>query len=99
MNGTIDLVVIIPDLKTSGIVARELQILVDGVPTITLNVTDNRVEVTDLKVCDDTTITIELRGIYGTRAMAAPLVHEFIIVDGIPKPRSELFNITILKKS
>jgi hypothetical protein len=101
MNGTIDLVVIIPDiLKTSNIATRELQVLVDGLPVATVTAPDNgQVEVSNLQVCDSTTITVELRGIYDTGVMAAPLVHEFIILDGIPNPRSELFHIVILKRS
>jgi len=100
MNGTIDLVVVIPDvLKTSDIITRELQVLADGKPVATIDASDRRqVEVSNLQVRDSTTITVEMRGIYSSGAMSAPLVHEFIILDGIPEPRSELFNIAILKR-
>jgi hypothetical protein len=101
MNGTIDLVVVIPDvLKIPNIITRELQVLANGVPVATIDASDRaKVEVNNLQVSDDTTITIEMRGIYDTGAMSAPLVHEFIILNGIPEPRSELFNTLVLKKS
>jgi hypothetical protein len=100
MNGTIDLVVVIPEiLKTSNIITRELQVLTDGKLVATIDASDRgQVEVRDLQVCDSTTITIEMRGIYDSGAMSAPLVHEFIILDGIPEPRSELFNTVVLKR-
>ncbi|MFA5767154.1 MAG: hypothetical protein WC919_04480 [Candidatus Paceibacterota bacterium] len=100
MNGAINLVVVIPDvLKTPNIITRELQVLADGVSVAMLDASDKgQVEVNNLQVRDSTTITIEMRGIYDTGAMSAPLVHEFIILDGIPEPRSELFNTIVLKR-
>jgi len=101
MNGKIDLIIVIPDsLKKSDIITREMQVLVDGVLFRTINASDiGQTKVTGLQISDNTTITIELRGIYDTGAMSAPLVYEFVVIDGVPYPRSEIFDITILKKS
>lgn len=99
MNGTVNLIVTIPDsIKKSDIVTRELQVLIDGVVRQTVDMPDKgQTKIIGLHVQDTTTITLELRGIYATGAMAAPLVHEFIIVDGVPCPRSDIFDITIMK--
>ena len=96
---TIDLAIGVPDsLKKSDIVARELQILVDGLLSQTIDVPDSgQVDVIGLNVLGDSTITIELRGIYGSGAMSAPLVHEFLVSSGNPEPQSDIFDITVLR--
>ena len=103
----IDLTVGIPD-SFRQMAVRELQILFDGVVVRTLNIPDalsqtmdtpdiGPIQFINLQVPDSATITIELRGIYKTGGMSAPLVHEFTIVDGMPQPPSDIFDITILR--
>jgi hypothetical protein len=99
MNGTIDMVITIPEvLKKSEATSREVQILIDGMPHKTINDRDiESVEISELQVVDNTTITIELREVCGT-TMSAPLVHEFMVVDGYPSPQSDIFDIVILSR-
>jgi hypothetical protein len=100
MVGTIDIVMNIPDdLKNPNVATRELQVLIDGKLLTTDTVSETgRCLVKKIPVIDSTTITLELRGIHSSGAMDAPFVHEFIIVDGLPNPQSDMFNITILKR-
>lgn len=99
MNGTIDMVITIPEvLKKSEATSREVQILIDGMPFKTVNDRNvESIEIPDLQIVDNTTITIELREVCGT-TMSAPLVHEFMVVDGYPKPQSDIFDIAILSR-
>ena len=98
MNGKIDLVIDIPEvLQKPHIVKSELQILKDGILYKSIIVERPRHMVIDMPVQDSTTITVELRGIYESGVMDTPVIHEFVIVDGLPVPRSELLGITIFK--
>ncbi|MCK9558617.1 MAG: hypothetical protein M0R50_11345 [Candidatus Cloacimonetes bacterium] len=82
MSRNIDLIVKIPNFITKS----EVQVLIDGVLSRTINTTaeDKQITITDLLIDDNTTITVELRAIDSSGVMSLPLVYEFSFVSGIP---------------
>jgi hypothetical protein len=98
MSRTISFTIDIPDILKKADVNRELQVLTDGFLVRTINIQNNgQIGIENLEVVDNTTITVELRDVYGNGGMSAPLVHEFTITDGTPQPQSDIFQVTIAK--
>ena len=93
-----DLVITINNtIQRVGVASRELQVLSDGLlsKTIDLDVAD--VTIPPVSIDEAATITIELRDVEPSGAMSAPLIHEFVIVDGVPKPQSDIFHVEVRK--
>ena len=96
MSRNIDLTVKIPNFITKS----EIQVLIDGILSRTVNTTkeNERVAIQDLLVDDNTTITVELRAIDNSGTMSLPLVYEFIIAGGIlimPHLLSEILSVKV----
>jgi len=96
MRGDINLTINISDTIKKVGVDRELQILTDGLLARTINILNSRQTIIEyLEVVDNTMITIELRDVYDNGGMSAPLIYEFVVVDGIPQPQSDIFQVTV----
>ena len=90
-------IAIVVVLNNIGIVGRELQVLLDGLLTQTIDITDIDQTNISIPLVDIAgTITIELRDINEDGGMSSPLIYEFMVVDGdIPAPLSDYFTVHI----
>jgi len=81
----------------SDVESRELQVLVDGVVTNTIAITDlSQTTVDSLRAPVNSIATLELRDVDSAGNMSDPSTHEFAVLDTIPPPAPGALGATIV---